>query len=449
MSESTLTKHRAAARARPARARGLLRAALVIAFVVLAPSQPASAQSLSTFLEAASTHAIDVREAEGLRDQARSSVDEARARLLPSFTASGAYQRNEYEVIVMIPAGTGTVNATITPYDQLSGTFTLNVPIVDLSAWETFFASESTADAADARAEAAVFDASLSTSTAYYQLVAARAVVASAERARAAAEENLRYVESRLGPGLASELDQARAASDVARAGQTVAEAELQVTLAARNLYVLTGIEAGAEGFELVRGSELSGEGELADWLAQLDEVPAVRAARLDREAATRTRDAAWMGLLPVLSGAASERVTNAAGFGPTAAWSLGLTLSWTIDFGRPAAIATRDEALSVASLREERARTLAETQVIEAYHRVRSLLVRLEAARAATAANERGVRVAHARLDAGTGTALDVSNAERDLFASEVAEIQAEADLLLQRALLRLRSGVEIGGRP
>jgi putative ABC transport system permease protein len=344
-------------------------AALVIAFVVLAPSQPASAQSLSTFLEAASTHAIDVREAEGLRDQARSSVDEARARLLPSFTASGAYQRNEYEVIVMIPAGTGTVNATITPYDQLSGTFTLNVPIVDLSAWETFFASESTADAADARAEAAVFDASLSTSTAYYQLVAARAVVASAERARAAAEENLRYVESRLGPGLASELDQARAASDVARAGQTVAEAELQVTLAARNLYVLTGIEAGAEGFELVRGSELSGEGELADWLAQLDEVPAVRAARLDREAATRTRDAAWMGLLPVLSGAASERVTNAAGFGPTAAWSLGLTLSWTIDFGRPAAIATRDEALSVASLREERARIMARIGVKMMFH--------------------------------------------------------------------------------
>lgn len=437
MSESLLTNMRAWALT-----------AAAMAATSLGPAA-AQAQSLSTFLDAAASHAIDVREAEALRDQSRSSVDEARARLLPSFTASGAYQRNEYEVIVMIPAGPSTVNATITPYDQLSGTFTLNVPIVDLSAWETFFASESTADAADARADGAIFDASISTATAYYQLVAAHAVLASAQRAQAVAEENLRYVESRLGPGLASELDQARATSDVARAAQTVAEADLQVTLAARNLYVLTGVEVGTEGFDLERGGELTGEGELDAWLARLDEVPAVRAARLDREAAARTRDAAWMGLLPTLSGAASERITNAAGFGPTAAWSLSVTLSWTLDFGRPAAISTRDAALTVASVREERARTVAETQVIEAYSRVRSLLVRLEAARAATAANERGVRVAHARYDAGTGTALDVSNAERDLFAAEVAEIQAEADLLLQRALLRLRSGVEIGGRP
>lgn len=410
---------------------------------------PASAQSLTAVLAAARDHAIDVREAEALREEARAAVDEGRARLLPSFTATGAYQRNEYEVIVTIPTGADPVNAVITPYDQLSATLTVSVPIVDLSAWETFFASERSADAASARAESAVFDASLATATAYYQLVAAHAVLTSAERARATAEDNLAYVTSRLSSGLGSELDQARAAADLARAGQTVAEADLQVVLAARNLEVLTGVEPSGEELTLVRGSSLEGEGELDDWLAHLSRLPSVRAASLDREAAERSRDAAWMALLPTVSGAASERLTNAAGFGPEAQWSLSVTATFTLDFGRSATIGAREDAVAVASVREERALTDAETRVREAFHRVRSLLARVEAARAGTAASERGVTVAHARYEAGTGTALDVSNAERDRFAAEVSEIQAEADLLLQRALLRIRTGVALGERP
>jgi len=422
---------------------------LMTALWLVAPNG-AHAQRLRPFLDAASTHAIDVREAEALADQARGSVDESRARLLPSFTASGAYQRNEYEVVVSIPTGTGTTNdATFTPYDQLSATFTLNVPIVDLSAWVSFSASERSADAADARVESASFDAFISTATAYYQLVAAHAVLASSARALGAAEENLRYVQARVGPGLASELDEARATADVARAAQTVAEAELQVTLGTRNLFVLTGIEAEASDATLERGGPLDGEGEVSAWVAHLDRTPAVHAARLDREAAERLRDAAWFALAPTLSGAASERLTNASGFSPQAQWALSITLSFTLDFSAPAVIATRDGAVATATVREERAAMLAETQVREAFFRVRSLLARVEAARAGTSASERGVQVAHARFDAGTGTALDISNAERDLFAAEVAEIQAEADLLLQRDLLRLRTGVELGARP
>lgn len=422
---------------------------LSVALALMAPSR-VEAQRLAGFLDAARTHAIDVREAEALADQARGSVDESRARLLPSFTATGAYQRNEYEVVVSIPTGTGgTTNATFTPYDQLSATLTLNVPIVDLSAWVSFFASERSADAAEARVESATFDASISTATAYYQLVAAHAVLASAERALGAAEENLRYVQARLGPGLASELDEARASADVARASQTVAEAELQVALGTRNLFVLTGLEAAAEDVTLERGAPLDGEGDLADWTGHLGDTPSIRAARLDREAAERLRDAAWFALAPTLSGSASERLSNASGFSPQAQWALAVTLSFTLDFGAPAVIATREGAASAAAAREERAALLAETQVREAFFRVRSLLARVEAARAGTSASERAVQVAHARFDAGTGTALDISNAERDLFAAEVAEIQAEADLLLQRALLRLRTGVALGARP
>jgi outer membrane protein len=416
---------------------------------LVGPAASADAQSLETFLAAAAEHAIDVREAESLRDEAGSAVDEARARLLPSFTATGAYTRNEYEVIVTIPRGTGLdpLQATIAPYDQLTGTFTLNVPIVDVAAWETFFAAEASADAAGERAEGASVEAQVATATAYYQLVAAIAVRASAERAIGTAEDNVAFVTSRVTSGLASELDQARAEADLMRARQALAEAELQVILGTRNLFVLTGVTADPAALSLAE--DALDVGPLEAWLAHAGDLPSVRAAVRDREAAERRRDAAWMGLLPVLSGSASERVTNAAGFGPEAQWSLGLTLSWTLDFGRPALIGSRDDAASTATTREERARTLAETQLIEAHSRIASLRARAEAARAGLTASERGARVAHARYEAGTGTALDVSNAERDLFAADVARIQAEAELLLQRAVLHLRAGVPLGGRP
>lgn len=413
---------------------------------LLAPDV-AAAQPLEVFLVAASTHAIDVREADALRAQAGSSVDEARARLLPSFTATGAYQRNEYEVIVTIPTGTSPINATITPYDQLTGTFTLDVPIVDVSAWETFFSAEASADAAEERAESAAFEAQIATATAYHQLLAAASVARSAERSVGAAEDNLAYVTSRTSSGLASDLDQARAEADLMRARQSLAEAELQVTLGIRNLHVLTGLTADAASLELSPSDAPTAA--LEAWLAHAGSVPSVRAARLDREAAERSRDAAWTALLPALRGTASERLTNAAGFGPTAAWSLGVSLSWTIDFGRPATIATRDHAASVATLHEEEARTIAETQILEAHARIGSLTARVEAARAGLAASERGAAVAHARYEAGTGTALDVSNAERDLFAADVTRIQAEAELALQRTILHLRAGVPLGERP
>jgi outer membrane protein TolC len=416
--------------------------------LALAP-RPAQAQSLDALLAAARDHAIDVREAEALREQARSAVDEARARLLPSFTASGAYTRNEFEVIVSIPRGGGLdpIQATITPYDQLTGTFALDVPIVDLSAWETFFSAEASAEAAGERAEGAALEAQIATATAYYQLVAAAAVRTSAERSAETAADNLAFVASRALGGLTSELDQARAEADLARARQVVAEAELQVTLARRNLFVLTGVEAEVDAAAIAPGAD--DEGALDAWTDRAAEVPAVRAARRDREAAERGRDAAWMGLVPVLSGRASERLTNAAGFGPEAQWALAFTLSWTLDFGRPAAIATRDHAASAAALREERARTLAETQILEAYRRIASLRARAEAAEAGLRASERGAQVAHARYEAGTGTALDVSQAERDRLAADVARIQAEAELALQRAILRLRADLPIGGRP
>lgn len=427
--------------------RSLGPALLALGLAVPAPRAHAQ-QALTEFVDGAHTHAFDLREAIEVREQARSQVDESRARLLPSFTASAGYTHFEYAITPQFPtSGGGFTTATIQPLDQVQGNFALNVPIVDVGAWLTFFSSESTADAATERAEASRIDVEVAVVQAYYQLVAARAVVAQAEAAVATADENLAVATSRGTAGIASELDVERARTDAERARQTAAEASLNEALAARTLTVLTGIAPSDAQASLA--DDLHPEAALAEFTGHLDAHPSVRAAARDLEAARRLHDAAWANLFPTLSGSASERITNASGFGQPSLWQVGLTLTWTLDFGRAAQVSTREHGDRIAEIREARVETQAETAVYEAWHRVRSLLARASAARAAEASSERAATVASARFSAGTGSALESSQAQRDLLLAQVQRIQADADLAVARLVLRLRAGLDLDGAP
>jgi outer membrane protein len=421
---------------------------LLSVIVALAPGLAHAQQPLSEFVDGAHEHAFDLREAIEVREQARSQADESRARLLPSFTASAGYTRFEYAIQPQFPNGSGGfTTATIQPIDQVQGTFTLNVPIVDVGAWLTFFSSESTADAASERAEASRIDVDVSVVQAYYQLVAARAVVAQAEAAVATADENVQVATSRGTAGIASELDVERARTDAERARQTAAEASLAEALAVRTLVVLTGITPTDAESSL--DDDLHAEPSLSELTAHLEGHPSVRATARDLEAAQRLHDAAWANLFPTLSGVASERITNASGFGQPSLWQVGVTLTWTLDFLRPSQIETRRHGDRIAEIRQERSEAQVETAVYEAWHRVRSLVSRATAARAAETSSERAARVASARFGAGTGSALEASQAQRDLLLAQVQRIQADADLVVARRVLRLRAGLGLEGAP
>jgi outer membrane protein TolC len=63
-------------------------------------------------------------------------------------------------------------------------------------------------------------------------------------------------------------------------------------------------------------------------------------------------------------------------------------------------------------------------------------------AARAEAEANQLAAELAKDKYGAGTALQLDVLQADRQAFASEVARIQADADLKYARAALRLAAG-------
>ncbi|MGF1467861.1 MAG: TolC family protein [Sandaracinaceae bacterium] len=424
---------------------------LVILLGALCPPGVGLAQQpLRVFLRAAAEAALDGRRARLAAARAGSLVDEARGRLLPSVDVTGGYTRNEVQVNVpFVDEGGNPQQATITARDQAQATVRLNVPLVDVAAWSRFFAAESEATTGEAELAAVNLDVNVQVVRAYYRLAAARAVGASARVALRTAEQNLATVESRASAGLDSELSLARARADAARAEQAVAEADLESALAARQLEVLTGLAPDDADAELPE--DLAPEPPLAAWMGAARRNPDVRAAEARLRASDRGRDASWQELLPVIEAFAQETYTNAPGFGPNFLWSVGVNATWVLDFVRPAAVVTERHVVDRQRVAYEQALLDAETSIHDAWHRVQSLVVRARAARTAYEASEQAARSARARYEAGTGTQLEVSQAERDLFEADVGRIEADADLATTRLVLRLESGLPParGARP
>jgi outer membrane protein TolC len=437
---------------RDARAGGAALAALV-ALVTLpaadvhaqdarAATDTTSPVALEALVAAAHENHADLEAARAAVSIARSQADEARARLLPSFTATGTYTRNEIEVVFRTQAADGSViSRTITPYDQLDARFAVVVPIVDASAWAGFLSAEATGDAAAERASLAQDDVDVAVTQLYYQLVGSRALVDVAERSHAVASQALLFTRARQEVGVASVSELARAEAEVLRAEQAREEAGLAVTLAERNLANLTGVELRGRALPEIAAEETAPSGTLEDHIQHLDDTPAVRAARADVLAAERGVHAGWLAFVPTVAGTASERVTNAVGFGPNSSWSVALTATWTLDFLRPAQVGTRDASLSAARARLERAEQQARLQIEDAWHRSHALAARARTTAAVLDASRRAAEDARARYEVGVASQLELVQAERDLFAAEVSRVQALADLAVARATLAIRT--------
>lgn len=419
-----------------------VRSSFVLATLTLALAAPASAQQpLTEFLAGADSASVELRGQDAQRHVAHSQVDQARARLLPAFNATGTYQYNEVQIQFPSPFMPGST-LTLQLHDSLVGALTLQVPLIDVSAWTSFFASEESADAADERVDGSRQDVHATVVQLWHALVAARAV-------REASQHNLEVVQAsrdnvaaRVEAQVAPQLELARAEAEVLRAQQTIAEADLNIVLAERNLELITGIHPSTDAQTLT--DDLHAEPSLDDFMTRAHDAPGVRAAAHAVRAAELNIDASWEGLLPTVTGAFRESATNAAGFSAASQYAILFTASWTLDFGHIAAIGLAGDQLAGARAQEDGAVQLAETRIYEQWHRVQSLRIRAQAAQGALAALQRADQDAHARYEAGAATQLEVITADRDLLQAQVAVIAAIADLRTARATLRIRAGME-----
>ncbi len=402
-------------------------------------SGPAQAQSIERFL-AAAARGTDVRESEASARQRGDERAQALGRLLPSLSARGAYTFNQFEVGVALPSASGAANQiTITPRHQADLTVTVEVPLIDVAGWARLDAARQSESASHVRARATLEDARRSVARSYFQWVGASALVASSERALAVATRTVERLRARSEAGAALALDVQRAEAEAARARLTLADARLTVETAARALATATGITPSAAP---PLADDLRDEAPLVQWEQECQSTPSVRAAVSEARAANAQARAAWWSLAPTVNATASERVTNAAGFGQPATFTAGVAINWRVDVSAAAAARAGESARESAELRVERALTAARDQVHSAWWQVRSGIERARAARAQHAASEAAASAARDRLQRGTATDFDVLTAERDAFSAEVSRVQAEADLSFARISLRISAG-------
>ncbi len=406
--------------------------------VALSPAEAAALQPLQQFYESARTHAFDAREQQARIEQRDWEVDAALGRLLPSFSARGVYQRNQYEAAVQLPGSSETL--VITPHNQFDAVLQVDVPLLDLASYHRHAQAKHVARAAEVQSEVVAFEVQRNIARAYYSFIGASALAQAARSSLEMAEDNLRFVSIRHEAGAALQLDVERARANVERAKQDVADAALLRATAARSLETASGLTplAVTEFPE----DDLHSEGSLESWLARTD-TPADRAQKHLDDAAASADRAATAALLPTLSVNAQERFTNATGFtGRSSAYTLQAVLSWRLDYATYATAKAQSKAAEAERIRGERAHRSVRDTIFDAHQRVEAGIAKCAAARAQADAAEKAAHLALERYRAGALTQLDVTQSQRDAFQAHVAQIQADADLSYARVVLRTTVG-------
>lgn len=401
-------------------------------------------QPLDEFLRGARTASADVAEARAARKELRADADAALGRALPRLSLRGTYTRNEFESKLQLPgAGGGApTTVTITPHDQLDGSATLDVPLVDLASFARIGAARTGARAAALQEAATGLRVQSLVSQDYYQLVANLALVGSSRRALDVARESLRIAEERNRAGAAALLDVDRARAEVERNVQQVAGAELQTSLVARSLQSLTGVAPALEG-GVALADDLHEEPQLERFQAPDEELPALAAAIQGRVAAEKQATAQRLALVPSLGASVAERVSSFEGLaGRDAYWQAVVGLSWSFDLTTLANIRSQAAAAEGARAREQRARLAARDDIHRAWMTIATSIARSRSARVQAEVSARAADLALDRYKVGEGTQLDLLQAQRDAFAADAGRIQADADLVNARAQLRIAAG-------
>ena len=425
-----------------------LRTGVVVGVVTLAGvSRPGLAlQPLASFVQGARTHSPDEKEGAANIEAQDAQSELALARLTPNISLRGAYQRNQYAVVLPLslldPLAPPTDTLTLTPANQLDLTFTVGVPLIDVASFWRVSAARLGTDSAKQQLQATRLQIEAQVVQSYYQVVADLALMTTSQRALDVARASAKVTHDRVTLGRAPMLEQDRADGQVEQQVQQLAQSQLLLDTATQSLESLSGLKPDIAGPASIVEDDLHEEKPWEEFLGR-EPTPAVAAAETARASAQRQLDAAWLSLLPVLSGSFSEHDGNYPGFsGHDAAWTLGLNLNWAIDLSAHAGLRAQKAQVAAAEAREERVNLALRDGVHNAWAAVRAAVARSRSARAQEKVTRQAEEFAQTRYEAGSSTQLDLLQAQRDAFSADVARIQADADLVNARAQLRLAAG-------
>jgi outer membrane protein len=415
-----------------------------LALALLVPSL-ASANELTRIYQLAVENDTALRAAKGARDAAVAANPRARGALLPQITGSAVVEEGEQTIEV-----TGTPESTSDTEGQ-DIRLTLRQALFDAAAWNRWQSAGRQAAAAQANYVIAEQNLAFRVTEAYFGLLGAADNVRFADAEMKAVERQLELAKKRFEVGLSAITDVQEAQ---ARYDLTVAQM-IEAEQALANAQVVVAEITGASDARIVPLKEeipLVGPdpGNVADWLKNAAESNlSIRVAKATAEAANQDVDAAWAAHYPTLylvgEGAVgdSNRVTPGIGTVDQQYDTSNLSLVLNVPIfaggatqaGVSAARGTRDQR---AAEYEGRKREVERTTK-NAYQGVVAGVSRVKAYKQAVLSNTTALEASEVGLEVGARTAVDVLNAQRELYRAQRDYSRSRYDYLLN--VLRLKN--------
>jgi len=420
---------------------------LVLGIILSAArAQAQSVLSLDDALAMARTQNRELLAARARLDQTATTIEQARAALLPTAAAQGKYTHNNTQVQIDLGAVTDTPAPPIViqKSEQLDMSLSASVPLVVPSAYYQLSAAKQAQGANEATYLANEARILFSVAQAYFAAIGTDELVRARQAAVKVANETFDVAKARVAAEVANRVDATRAETALVRAEQALADAE---NVRAATYRALATLLDTRQALTLAGQDAMPAEPGALDALVsqaqtQRPEIAAERGTRDADQAAERA--AAWR-WAPTLSGFGNARAFNYAGFsGDRYAWAVGVQLDWLLFDG---GLRDAERHKNEAAVRESEARL--DLLVDSVSDEVANARGTLETKRKGVVAAERSAALARdtlalvrAQYEAGTALQLDVLAAQDSLVSAEVGLAQAHFDIALADLALRRATG-------
>jgi outer membrane protein TolC len=396
---------------------------LTTALLALSLAQAPQTLTLQQALQRADEVNLDLKAAQTKVTQAKANVWKAWSGHLLQIGASGSWNVNDRLAAFQLPDGSGgTITATIQPKHQLAAQVQATQVLLAPQLWFAIQSAYRAEDAATYGVENARRDVLFGVAQAYYAVASLKRLVDVAQQLQEIAERQSKDATIRFKAGTIAKVAKLRADIDFTRAEQDLLRARNSYESARLALAVLLDREPD---FEVVEPAEppLPADTSKLEQAAMENRLD-IKAARSSEDVYLSLRRVSAMRYLPSLAAFGRATYADPAGLtGAKEAWTVGLSLNWTILDGGLREAELRDTSAKIAEAEFSR-RALENRARAE----VRNALLDLESARANTikAKEQRELAVENQRLidvsfKAGAATAVEQADATSALRNAEV----------------------------
>ncbi len=418
---------------------------LIPLLLTLIPALPLQAEDLMTIYQLALQNDPQLQAAKEQLNAARESKSLARSQLLPTIGLGATY--DVVRTDLKTRQGVSVDDSSTDREKALA--LSLTQPIYRRDRLLQLEQTDSTIAQAEAEYASAEIDLMVRSTTAYFDILAAEDDLRVAKAEREATGRQLEQAQQRFDVGLIAITDvhEAQAAFDAARASEIAAENSLDNAWEA--LFEIIGPQPKSTLAKLGEGLALNPPepNVLQQWsdTAQQQNFSII-AARAGLESLSKEIEVSNAGHFPTLDlvGGYTMNRSDSDYATEADAGKIGLSLEVPIYTGGAVSAQTRQAQANFRAGQQslDQTRRAVNRQVRDAYRGVLSTISQVEALKAATVSAQSALESTQAGYEVGTRTIVDVLNVQRNLFSSQRDYLNSRYGYIINGLTLKSAAG-------